>query len=229
MKSERVKYTTKTGSRTVEQAQIYRFRREILEAILAGKASLRDVPQDIARALLAARVVELRDDGEFFVHASDHDETGIIKVYHDLEMADAPADCSTEYASFCTSRHSHTSAICPIDWDPYHGRVEILRHYLRILHTHQPSPRRFRAFHGIKNRTKSAFGNGSSPLAHEYKRRVTFAGHDADKSCEGMMLDSWKVAPVWQGLNIPDLHGVSCEKDTVTGTPVLVYVEDGSI
>jgi len=228
MSSESIRFTTKNGSRTVEQAQIYRFRREILEALIAGKASLGDVPRDIAQALLVGHVVELRDDGEFFVHAPEQDKTETIEVYHDLEMADAPSDRSTQLPSSCTSRHSHTSAVCPIGWEPNHGRMEILRHHLRVVHTPQPSPNRFRAFHGIKNMTKSTFGNGSSPLAHEYRRRVTFAGHDERNSCgRGVMLDSWKVAPVWQRLNIVDLQGVSCEKDTVTGTPVLVYVQDG--
>jgi hypothetical protein len=41
-----------------------------------------------------------------------------------------------------------------------------------------------------------------------------------------MVLNSCKVAPVSERLNMVDRRGVSCEKDAVTDTPVLIQVQD---
>jgi hypothetical protein len=205
--------------------QIYRSRRDILEALISGTATAEDwrhLPENITTALKSGCIVELEPNGEFFIHDNAQDEQDLIQEYQDVEMIDAPPLSPGDRTHACTSRHLRTRGICPIDEPRTPGTSECLKIRHRAQHMPRTDPRRFRAFHAIMERTKSAFGNGSSPLArecageHEINRRARVGR---------IVLDSWKVAPVLKTFQDAKIQALSCERDVITGTPVLIYLE----
>jgi hypothetical protein len=174
--------------------QIYRRRRDILEALISGTATAEDwrqLPENITTALKSGCIVELESNGEFFIHDNAQDEQDLIQEYQDVEMIDALPLSPGDRTHACTSRHLRTRGICPIDEPRTPGTSECLKIRHRAQHMPRTDPRRFRAFHAIKERTKSGSGNGSSPIARECAGE-----HELDRRARvgRIVLDSWKVA-----------------------------------
>jgi hypothetical protein len=217
-------YTTRSQEQMQEELSARR--RNVFDALIAGTATIEhwnELPVEIRTALEAGYEVELDYIGSFIIHPKPY------LPRPDIEMVDAPSQNSSNYpyTHTCSASHSHTGGVCPVQWPSRLGSLETLRHRLRLIHQVPQNANRFRAFCAIKSRTRSGFGNCSSPLAHELEHSNT----SREERSQGAhrrktSLDSWKVAPVWERLQKKDVKGLSCENDPVTGHPVLLYTED---
>jgi hypothetical protein len=208
------------------QEELHTRQRKIFDALLAGTATIQrwgELPEEMKTALEGGYEMELDFTGDFIIHPRP------CSPAQDVEMIDAPLQPTLQYPSIhiCTAPHSRTGGVCPTQWPLRLGNLETLRHHLRLTRQQPQNANRFRAFFAIKERTKSEFGNSSSPLAHELLRNGGFKGQRVNRRYERRtVLDSWKVAPVWERLQKGNVGGLSCEKDRVTGNPVLFYSED---
>jgi hypothetical protein len=217
-------HDTDAHARTRTHGQTYQRRKDILEALISGIATAEDWRQlleTITTALQSGCVVELEASGEFIIHGNAYNEQELIQEYQDVEMTDAPPLSPSKKANVFASRHLRTRGICPIDGACTPRTLDCLKRRHPVQYMQRTNPRRSRAFHAIKERTKSAFGNGSSRLAHEY----TGGELPSRVPSQRILLDSWKVAPVLKTFQDAKIQGLSCERDGITGNPVLMYLE----
>jgi hypothetical protein len=209
-------YTTRSQEQMQEELSARR--RNMFDALIAGTATIEhwnELPAEIRTALEAGYEVELDCIRFFIIHPKPY-----LPV-PDIEMVDAPSQTSSKYP------YTHTGGVCPVQWPSTLGSLETLRHRLRLIHQVPQNANRFRAFCAIKSRTRSGFGNSSSPLAHELEHSDTSREERSQRAHpRKTSLDSWKVAPVWEKMQKEDVKGLSCENDPVTGHPVLLYTED---
>jgi hypothetical protein len=154
-------------------------RRKALAALEDGTATLQQwqlVPDSIIIAWDASHLVEIESGGAFRVKRETTVRQTSTPHIEDVELTDAPLLTLFKIKSVSLpspfsgvafeALHSHTSGVCLFEGPANLEKLKYLRHGLRLIHEDKkPSSNRYKAFHIIKQATKSNFGNSSSSVA----------------------------------------------------------------